>query len=187
MYRSSRRHLSFPEPFSPELSPAEPPHTTCELCKQCHNKENIALVRTWKIKGAIYFMTQRGITGEQSICYPCRSDIRRVIQNPGYTPRWNKQHPMKSCYIKDCKENVFVTSNMADTEELKCTLNECSFECTSSTVPIPTPHCKHHCHVTYKHLQPQQSNCSTCETSLKHVNNRVCPDPKVIEAHLRNT
>ena len=83
---------------------------------------------------------------------------------------------MKSCYIKHCKENVFVTSNMADAEVLKCTLNECSLECTSSTVPIPTPLCKHHYHVTYKHLQPQQSNCSTCEASLKHVNNRVCPE-----------
>ena len=111
--------MSFPESFSPELSPAEPPHTTCELCNQCHNKENIALVRTWKMKGAIDFVTQRGITGEQSICFPCRSGIRRVIQNPGYSPRLNKQHPMKSCYIKDCKETVFVTSNMADAEVLK--------------------------------------------------------------------
>ena len=53
--------------------------------------------------------------------------------------------------------------------------------------PNPIPLCKHHYHDTYKHLQPQQSNCSTCEISLKHVNNRVFPEPKVIEAHLRNT
>ena len=49
------------------------------------------------------------------------------------------------------KDNVFVTSNMAD-KVLKCTLNECGFKCEGSTVPIPTPLCEHHYCVTYKKL-----------------------------------
>lgn len=80
---------------------------------------------------------------------------------------------------------MFVASHMADAETMQSILTACGFNCNG--VPIPTPLCKHHYHETYKLLQPQQSNCPTCETSLKHVNSRPCPNPEVIQSHLRNT
>lgn len=52
-------------------------------------------------------------------------------------------------------------------------------------IPFPTPLCKHHYHVIYNELQPSQSHCVTCGSSLKHTTARFCPNPDLIEAHLR--
>ena len=44
------------------------------------------------------------------------------------------------------------------------------------------PLCKHHYHtVYYDALQTQQNNCRMCNRCLKAVNDRHCPQPKVVK------
>lgn len=159
--------------------------STCELCKQSHDKSNMALVRTWKSAEALDFVAQKGIKEDGLVCLPCRADIRRVLRDPSHKPRWEKKVTTQGCCIQNCNEEVFVSSHMADSESMQSVLSECGFD--GNSVPIPTPLCKHHYHEIYKLLQPQQRNCPTCEMSLKHVNCRSCPNPEIIQAHLRST
>ena len=54
-------------------------------------------------------------------------------------------------------------------------------------IQVPMPLCKHHYHLVYNLLQPTQTNCRVCDICLKHTQSRLCPQPDVIEAHLRDT
>lgn len=158
---------------------------TCELCNQSHDKNNVAMVHSWKSVDALAFVAQKGIEKDGIICLPCRADIRRVLRDPSHKPRWEKKEMTIQCCIENCMNDVFANSHMADPESIKTIINECGLNCAS--VPVPTPLCQQHYHEVYKLLQPQQRNCPTCETSLKHVHSRPCPNPEVIQKHLRNT
>ena len=66
-------------------------------------------------------------------------------------------------------------------------LSACAGELRSSEsqIPVPPPLCKHHYHQVYNYIQPTQTHCVTCGTSLKHSNSRVCPKPALIEQYLK--
>ena len=173
--RSSRRQLSFPD---------ESHSMTCELCKQSHDKNNTALVHTWKSVEALDFVMKKGLKKDSVVCLPCRADIRRVLRDPSHKPRWDKKISVEGCCIKICSEEVFANSHMADVEVIQSILSECGLDC--QNVPIPTPLCKHHYYEVYKVLQPPKKNCSTCETSLRHVNCRPCPNPEItLQQHIQ--
>ena len=57
--------------------------------------------------------------------------------------------------------------------------------CIPSNVPIPTPLCKHHYHLIYNTLQPKQSHCPTCGSSLRTTTARPCPDVPHILKYLQ--
>ena len=69
------------------------------LCKKSHDNGHIAIVST----EAVDFVAQKGITGEKSVCFPCRADVHRVLRDPSYIPRWEKQ--TTSC-VKNCNEVI---------------------------------------------------------------------------------
>ena len=54
----------------------------------------------------------------------------------------------------------------------------------SPSVAIPTPFCKVHYHLVYNALQPQQTHCPTCGSSLRSTTGRPCPDQLVIQQYL---
>ena len=58
-------------------------------------------------------------------------------------------------------------------------------QCTSPTVPVPSPFCKHHYHMVYNEYKPTHTHCKTCNTPLRNSHPRNCPQPKVIEKHLQ--
>lgn len=164
----SRRQLSFQEQV----------RLTCELCKQSYGKNNTAIVYTWKSVDALACIAQKSIKKEGIVCLPCRADIQRVLRDPRHKPRWEKKETIVQCCIENCLNDVFANSHMADPETMKSVMSDCGLDC---------PLCQQHYHEVYKFLQPQQRNCPTCEASLKHVHSRPCPNPKVIQTHLRNT
>ena len=104
----------------------------------------------------------------------CKDDITRLVKNPSHTPRWEKKSGVKCC-MPGCDVPSFTQSKIASQEQLNAISHTigCSVP---SNVPIPTPLCKHHYHLIYKTLQPQQSHCPTCGTSLRTTPARPCPD-----------
>ena len=82
-------------------------------------------------------------------------------------------------------ESAFVCSKMASSGTMKLAMERMGVACSLHELPEPTPLCKHHYRIIHSILQPPQTNCSTCNISLRHCNSRPCPQPEVIQQHLR--
>ena len=52
--------------------------------------EHMSYVQTWKSAQAYKLVAEKGITPENLICRPCQDDVRRMVGNPDYVPRWEK-------------------------------------------------------------------------------------------------
>ena len=103
-----------------------------------------------------------------------------------YLGAWEKEgHRKNMCCIAQCPEVAMTSLNKASSEQLQSALETAGLMCFTSEIPIPTPLCKHHYHLIYNLVQPTQTHCVTCGTSLKHSSPKVCPQPKVVEKHLR--
>ena len=138
----------------------------------------------WKSEQARTLATSLQVPIHSLVCRPCRQDVSRVIADHSYVPRWRKERE-KVCCISDCNESVFACSRMANSETLRSAMDAAGVECSVNDLPEPTPLCKQHYHMIYNVLQPPQTNCVTCNISLRHCNIRPCPKPEVIEEHLR--
>ena len=60
--------------------------------------------------------------------------------------------------------------------------------CSTETIPIPVPLCKHHYHMVYNETQPHQEHRVTCRTALRRHSSsqvRVCPQPTIIQDYLK--
>jgi hypothetical protein len=120
------------------------------------------------------------------VCAACRKDITRMISNDAYVPRWEKERRRKNmCCIAQCPEIAMASLHKASSEQLQSALETVGLECFAPEIPTPTPLCKHHYHLIYNLVQPTQTHCVTCGTSLKHSSPKVCPQPEVVEKHLR--
>ena len=89
------------------------------------------------------------------------------------------------CCISDCTESAFVCSKMASSGTMKLAMERMGVSCSLHEPPEPTPLCKHHYRIIHSILQPPQTNCATCNISLRHCTSRPCPQPEVIQQHLR--
>jgi len=65
------------------------------------------------------------------------------------------------CCILLCGQSVFVHGRLASNEQMQAALKLAGQKCTSDTVPVPVPLCKHHYHLVYNLLQPAQTKCIT--------------------------
>ena len=90
------------------------------------------------------------------------------------------------CCIAQCPEIAMTSLHKASSEEIQSALETVGLKCFTPEIPTPTPLCKHHYHLIYNLVQPTQTHCVTCGTSLKHSSPKVCPQPEVIEKHLRD-
>jgi len=117
--RSSRRQLSHEdEAVTSSASDTRGQVTihSCALCKVQH--EHMSYVQTWKSVEACKLVAEKGITPKNLICRPCRDDVRRMVGNPDYVPRWEKRKECVKCCIKDCTEVSHVFSNIATVEKI---------------------------------------------------------------------
>ena len=80
----------------------------------------MSYVQTWKSVEACKLVAEKDITPKNLICRPCRDDVRRMVGNPDYVPRWEKGNERVKCCIKDCTEVSHVFSNIATVEKICC-------------------------------------------------------------------
>lgn len=154
----------------------------CELCRNSHPE--ISSPQQWKSEQARELVKSLGVGEKGTVCRPCRQDVTRMAANPSHIPRWDKIRDQ--CCISSCNEQVYARSKMASKERMMAILREQELHYVNE-VPVPTPLCRHHYHRVYNLLQPTHTNCSACGISLKHTQSRPCPQPDIIEDHLRNT
>ena len=87
------------------------------------------------------------------------------------------------CCISDSTESAFVCSKMV--KQWNNEMERIGLLCSLHEPPEPTPLCKYHYCIIHSILQPPQTNCSTCNISLRHCNSRPCSQPEVTQHHLR--
>ena len=175
-----------PEAITPDSGSCISASPACSLCDAHHG--HMRPVSSWKNTAACEFVSQKGITAQSLVCRPCRQDICRLLGDPSYIPRWEKNTTGITCCIADCMEGVLSSCNISDATHIQSSMQECGLQCKEDPIPVPTPLCTHHYHTLYKLIHPQPNgHCTTCETSLRHIKSRPCPNPSLIETHLWET
>ena len=106
-----------------------------------------------------------------------------MLADSTLVPRWRKSTDKRECCIHQCSNEVFASLNKTS-EQVQDAAESSGLKC-PPTVPIPAPMCKHHYHLVYKFLKPTQTHCITCGISLKHSNPKPCPQPELVENHLK--
>ena len=174
----SRRQLSFP-PVADETRQQDIP---CTLCLNHH--PHMSQPRTWKSQQAQLIALSLQIELDKPICRPCRDDISRLLKDQNHQPRWKKQAKIQCC-IPECNKEVFVHSKIASHEQIQSIAHTIGCAALSNMlIPVPTPLCKRHYHLIYNAIQPTQTHCYTCGSSLRTTAARLCPDPKRITHYL---
>ena len=118
------------------------------------------------------------------VCQACRKDVTKALSDSRFVPRWSKHCEKKVCCIQQCHCKVFASLNKAQ-ELIESAIHCSGLACSFPEVPIPAPLCKHHYHIVYNTVEPTQTNCVTCGMSLKHSTPKLCPNPELIEPHLK--
>ena len=121
-------------------------------------------------------MLSMGRSADCLVCRPCRQDITRVVGDPCYTPRWERENATSQCCVVNCAEFAFTHGTV--------TTDVCQ-EFAADPPPSPTPLCKHHYHVLYDRAQTRQRNCRTCGRRLQAGSDRPCPQPNVVQEYLK--
>ena len=128
----SKRRLSYGQAGTDVCS------DVCSLCKQSHHC--MSTVHMWQSEQArdtavgVY-----GITLDDTVCRPCRDDLRRIVAHHDLQPRWEKVKQCKCC-VRDCTEDCFAHSKVIDSDVMNRL-----FECIdSASIPFPTPLCARH-------------------------------------------
>ena len=102
-----------------------------------------------------------GIVPSDTICRPCRDDLRRICNNPNHVPRWEKKRQaIIKCSINGCDDACFTKLQVCNIKErLEKIPVEVQF---AENVPFPTPLCNSHYYFVYNAIhQPRQRNCQT--------------------------
>ncbi len=133
--------------------------------------------QTWRRAQAQQVALHLHLQPSSPVCRLCRDDITRLANNPQHVPRWEKHKEKCTCCVPRCSNTAFVQSRVATSEEVANVLG-------CPNAPYPTPLCKHHYHLLYNTLQPTQTHCCSCETPLRNVQARTCPDPQRIQQYL---
>ena len=74
----------------------------------------------------------------------------------------------------------FLSNQIASTEQTRSIVGYSVLQ----DLPVPTPLCKPHYHIIYDTLQPKQTHCPTCGSSLRTTATRLCPDRQRIQQYL---
>ena len=152
---------------------------TCSLCQTAHAQFSVP--SAWKNDRAREMaLTHLQLTHQSPVCRLC-DDIGRTIRNPQIRPRWKRAEKVeKKCCIPTCTDICYSMLRVG-TEEQVAKILECE------SLPHPTPLCQHHYHFVYDMLQPNYTHCCTCNSTLRNVRKRVCPNPEIIQQHLFTT
>ena len=119
----------------------EEPGEVCGLCGKTSVRYT-SKYPTWKNKLSQQCVQSLGVDTHSPICRACRDDVSRLVKNPAFTPRWEKEKQNEKCIIRSCKSKELHHSNTIMGEELI----ELGFEI-PNIIPTPSPICKHHYYV----------------------------------------
>ena len=181
----SKRRLSYGQAGASVDQEDCDPALVCALCKETH--QYTSTVHSWQSTQAQSVVSEYGITQNDTVCRPCRDDIRRVVANPDLKPRWRKEQEKKCC-VKDCADTCHVVhSKLIDSDNAKKLLESTTLQFENNRIPFPTPLCSQHYHIAYSAIQPRQIFCPTCGISLRHAITRQCPNADLIKEHLTKT
>ena len=148
------------------------------VCRVCHHHSHTSSPNEWRNQPAKEFALSMSLSTDSLVCDACRDDMRRVLADATYVPRWEKGERVGSnisCFVRNCTERSFTQSSMCVRKELKSML---SLQFRSDSLPNPTPLCKTHYHAVYDVHQSRKKNCRTCGKRLRVGNDRPCPQPQ---------
>ena len=114
------------------------------------------------------------------MCRLCRDDIGRLIKDPHIRPRWEREKTEKlekQCCVPACTDTCFSVLRVGTGEQVA---NILEYE----SLPYPTPLCQRHYYMVYDMLPSKYTHCCTCNSTLRNVQKRVCPNPEVIQKYL---
>ena len=156
-------------------------------CILCHSQTSTQTTPSqWKNEAARMYALALNVPMNGSVCQACRKDITRVLSNREHIPRWKKSLSVRECCVHGCENRVYASLHKSTSEDIEQIFSSCGLEAKHPSVPVPVPLCKHHYHLVYNRLEPRQEHCVTCGTSLrKQINSKICPQPAIIEQHLR--
>ena len=178
----SKRRLSYGQASVNQAdSSCDPEDSVCALCKQTH--WYMSTIHSWQSTQARNAVSEYGITENDTVCRPCRDDLRRIAANPNLKPRWKKEQD--KCCVKDCTDTCHVVhSKLINCDDTKGLLESTSLQFENNSIPFPTPLCAQHYRIAYSAIQPRQKFCPTCGISLKHAITRQWPNADLIKKHL---
>ena len=156
---------------------------SCELCGCWHTQ--MSSPSHWRNERAHELAASFQVNKDSLVCRPCRQDVSRMLTDHTYVPRWREKRDTNMCGISDCTESAFVCSKMASSGTMKLAMERMGVACSLHERPEPTRLCKYHYCIIHIILQPPQTNCATYNISLRHCNSMPCPQPEVIQQHLR--
>ena len=168
-----------------KLASKQVENTSCDFCFETHIQ--FSSPNQWRSdKVRTYALTSLKLSPNAIVCRLCRDDISKVLMNSSHVPRWTlrREKIINKCIVDKCNDDSFVSTKVCTADELRKVFDSVQLQC-SVHIPTPTPLCEHHYHKVYNSLVPTQTNCTTCNISLKHSNSRPCPQPDVIMNHLR--
>ena len=155
--RKSRRQLSF--------STSTTDKYCCKLCQEHHCQ--LSSPAEWRDDQARNYVLSLKVPVESLVCQPCRHDVKRVLANPDYTPKWRKSNMLlrsgntrQTCYILDCAQEAFVCTSLGSSVEMKHAFDNTGL-IYSKMIPTPTPLRKLHCYQVYNVLHAINKQCAT--------------------------
>ena len=158
------------------------PPVICSVCH--HHHSHTSSPNEWRNQPAKDLAFSMSLSTDSLVCGACRDDMRRVLADATYVPRWEKGERVGSnisCFVQNCTEPSFTQSSMCVSKDLKSML---SLQFRSESLPNPTPLCKTHYHAVYDVHKSWENNCRTCGTRLRVGNDRPCPQPLDIQKYL---
>ncbi len=169
---SSKRRLSYTEESRVQI---------CTLCKTANHQTSTP--GKWRNSEARKLaLSFRDVISISPVCKPCRDDISKCLVDTSHIPRWGKKTAKtRKCIIVNCDKAADHSTSLFTDLQMMTQQAGLQFD----TLSVPTLLCNSHYHVLYNTKNPTQTNCSTCSVSIKYTRNRTCPDPNVIEVHLR--
>ena len=150
------------------------PCQPCSLCKQ-GNQSKYFHPKSWKDKTLLEHLRKYepsfDIQPDSCICRLCRDDVSKINYD-GFIPRWKKmkRHEHAKCYIFGCKNSVYKVMKLVNKAgvcdffgvQIKNTEPTCSDE-------DGTALCMEHYGALYRHLNPFNKKCRTCDKTLNDL------------------
>ena len=101
------------------------------------------------------------------------------IRDDSFIPRWKKFKKCKhaNCYILGCSNSVHKVTKLVSKERV-CTFFGIDIENAEPINEEGTPLCVEHYGALYRHLNPFNKKCRTCDRSFTDpTKSRKCPEP----------
>ena len=89
------------------------PPVICSVCH--HHHSHTSSPNEWRNQPAKDLALSMSLSTDSLVCGACRDDMRRVLADATYVPRWEKGERVGSnisCFVQNCTEPSFTQSSM---------------------------------------------------------------------------